>query len=186
MLWLLFTFTVIILPWIKLCVNTKFLGHEGYHLGRGTFQPITLGVNQLPDEKLVLKLESVLNKLKCINCSIRAFYALLRLPFTANCGFSRHVTNHSQDYNPHKLSVRLLTPQTFFCNLMTEVHFFSKRPAYFLSNSSFCKKRGEGLRQKRRYQANVRRKPIKEEGSAFSGRPVGGGLTGVTCWDPWL
>lgn len=31
--------------------------------------------------------------------------------------------------------------QTFFCNLMTEVHFFSKRPAYFLSNSSFCLKK---------------------------------------------
>lgn len=26
---------------------------------------------------------------------------------------------------------------TFFCNLMTEVHFFSNNPAYFLSTSSF-------------------------------------------------
>lgn len=27
---------------------------------------------------------------------------------------------------------------TFFCNLITEVHFFSNSPAYFLSTSSFC------------------------------------------------
>ena len=32
-----------------------------------------------------------------------------------------------------------LHKRTFFCNLMTEVHFFSKSPAYFLSGSSFYK-----------------------------------------------
>lgn len=32
---------------------------------------------------------------------------------------------------------------TFFCNLMTEVHFFSKSPAYFLSTSSFYEWRKE-------------------------------------------
>lgn len=40
-----------------------------------------------------------------------------------------------QNYN--NLSARKEKLLTFFCNLMTEVHFFSKSPAYFLSTSSF-------------------------------------------------
>lgn len=72
--------------------------------------------------------------------------------------FSCNVTNCSQDCNLHKHSLRKKnTPQTFFCNLMTEVHFFSKRPAYFLSSSSFC----TGTRG---YQ--TQRKPIKVMSSA--------------------
>lgn len=44
---------------------------------------------------------------------------------------------------------------TFFCNLITDVHFFSRSPAYFLSNSSFWeafKERERKATQKNKYQ----------------------------------
>lgn len=80
-----------------------------------------------------------------INSGVIALFD--RLHFSVNNCLSTNITNLSQDYNPHKLSLRgekKKTSQTFFCNLMTEVHFFSKRPAYFLSSSSFWGEKCEG------------------------------------------
>ncbi len=59
---------------------------------------------------------------------------------------------------------------------MTEVHFFSKRPAYFLSNSSFCGE-GEGWgRQEKKKKKRISGKHAKKANQSRGLSIIGEGL----------